>query len=150
MTDQILQAALAWYDSGCCVIPTADDGKKRPAWEWKKLQQGRASRDMTQGWFSSFDRDGLGVICGQASGNLEMLELEGEATKSTDFDAIIRECQARGIDWLWDLLTQDGYAEWTPSGGLHFLYRIDGQPVPGTPKLPKGCPPLKNWKPARI
>lgn len=132
-----LEAALAWHDAGFCTIPPAQDGKKRPAFEWKQWQSERPRRSLVEGWYSleGFERTGVGIVCGAVSGNLEMLELEGCATSSLDFDAILWECQARGIDWLWETLLRDGYAEWTPSGGLHFFYRVDGAPVPGNKKV---------------
>jgi putative DNA primase/helicase len=78
---------------------------------------------------------GVGLICGNVSGDLEMLELEGRATSSADLDKVRRECDARNITWLWDLLTLDGYAEWTPSGGIHLLYRLSDHEVPGNTKI---------------
>lgn len=133
--DGIKAAALAWYDAGCSVWPPMNDGTKRPMGaEWKPFMIERAPRTMIENLYSGTRYDGVGIICGAVSGNLEMLELEGRATDSLSLDAIRFEVQARGIEWLWDMLLNDGYAEWTPSGGIHFLYRVDG-PVPGNTKI---------------
>lgn len=131
----IKQAALAWYDAGCSIWPPAQDGTKRPMGEWKRFMTERPPRELIEQFYSGDSYDGVGLICGKISGNLEMLELEGRATGSLALDAIRWECEARGILWLLDMLLNDGYAEWTPSGGIHFLYRVAGAPVPGNTKI---------------
>lgn len=132
----IKQAALAWYDAGCSIWPPSEDGTKRPMGEWKQFMRARAPREMIEDFYTKQPYDGVGIICGKVSGNLEMLELEGRATGSLALDAIRWECEARGILWLWEMLINNGYAEWTPSGGIHFLYRVV-QPfeVPGNTKI---------------
>lgn len=133
----IKQAALAWYDAGCSVWPPAQDGTKRPQGEWKRFMTERAPRTVIENFYSGTRYDGVGIICGKISGNLEMLELEGRATGSLALDAIRFEVQARGIEQLWEMLLNDGYAEWTPSGGIHFLYRVpvESFEVPGNTKI---------------
>ena len=34
----LLDAARAWHDAGFCVIPSHEDGSKRPFGQWKKYQ----------------------------------------------------------------------------------------------------------------
>lgn len=103
--------------------------------EWKRFMSERAPRTLIEQFYSGDSYDGVGIICGKISGNLEMLELEGLASDSLSLFAIRRECEARGIEWLWDMLLNGGYAEWTPSAGIHFLYRVSGMPVPGNTKI---------------
>lgn len=129
------KAALAWHDAGCSVWPPMQDGTKRPIGEWKRFMVERASRPLLEQIYTDTEHDGVGIICGKVSGNLEMLELEGLATDSLSLFAIRRECEARGIEWLWEKLLNDGYAEWTPSAGIHFLYRVSGMQVPGNAKV---------------
>jgi hypothetical protein len=51
---------------------------KRPALaNWKLYQERLPTPDELLTWFAS--AEGVGVICGKVSGNLEMLELEGRA-----------------------------------------------------------------------
>ena len=135
--NEIREAALAWYDAGCSVWPPAQDGTKRPMGEWKRFMSTRAPREMIEDFYTRQRHDGVGIICGKISGNLEMLELEGRATGSLALDAIRFEVQARGIEQLWEMLLNDGYAEWTPSGGIHFLYRVpvESFEVPGNTKI---------------
>jgi len=102
--------------------------------EWKQFMRSPAPRQMIEGFYRQGHHQGVGIICGKVSGNLEMLELEGRATTSLALDAIRWEAQARGVIGLLDQLLEDGYAEWTPSGGIHFLYRLDREP-PGNTKI---------------
>lgn len=37
----LLDAARAWHDAGFCVIPSHEDGGKRPFGQWKKYQTER-------------------------------------------------------------------------------------------------------------
>lgn len=134
MNDDLLKAALAWHDAGATVLPAATDGSKRPALEWKAYQTDRPTRDQIETWFHA-DQQGLGLLCGQASGNLEMLELEGRAVDEGAVDLITEVIRHAGLADLWEQVTTGGYSEHTPSGGLHLLYRVDDEAVPGNLKL---------------
>lgn len=134
----ILEAARIWHDAGCSVIPILANGTKKPLANWKDYQSVRADRAKIDTWYASRTSDtqfGIGLICGTVSGNLELLELEGRATSGETLDAIGAAADAAGIGWLWTRMLQDGYAEWSPSGGLHFLYRLPGATVPGNMKV---------------
>lgn len=130
----ITEAALTWYDAGCSIIPIRADGTKIPRIEWKPYTQAPPLRIAITPWFQDH-RVGIGVVCGKVSGNLEMLELEGRATSSEDLNTIVEQCELRGVDQTFHQLLTEGYAEWTPSGGLHFLYRITDHEVPGNTKI---------------
>jgi hypothetical protein len=82
-------------------------------------------------WFA--DAQGVGVICGKVSGNLEMLELEGRAVADKMHLDLKEMAGNAGLGEVWDRIN-NGYVEMTPSGGIHWLYRIDGE-VPGNTKL---------------
>lgn len=140
MSSDLLSAALAWYDAGCSVWPPTQDGTKRPMGEWKRFMSERAPRDMIEDFYTKQGYHGVGIICGKISGNLEMLELEGRATTSLALDAVRWEAQARGIEWLIDFFFEHGYAEWTPSGGIHFLYRLVDHEAPGNTKVARRPP----------
>ena len=78
MKSDILLRALQLANTGISVVPVATDGSKRPGLDtWKQYQERRPTTDELMRWFS--DAQGVGVICGKVSGNLEMLELEGRA-----------------------------------------------------------------------
>lgn len=129
---KILETALQLAANGISVVPVATDGSKRPGIpSWKEFQNRRATPDELLAWFSN--AEGVGVICGSISGNLEMLELEGRAVASKMHLDIAEIARNSGLENLWNKLNS-GYVETTPSGGLHWLYRIDGE-VPGNTKL---------------
>jgi len=133
--NSIAEAALTWHDAGCSIIPIRADGTKKPAFEWKQFMGTPAMRSQAEHWFTHNSQLGIGIVCGAVSGGLEMLELEGRAASGTDIDKIMSECENRGVISLLTSLMTDGYAEWTPSGGLHFLYRISDHEVPGNTKV---------------
>jgi putative DNA primase/helicase len=78
---------------------------------------------------------GVAAICGKVSGNLEMTELEAAAYTTDSLDKIKEACRSRGVDELWDSLQHEGYAEWTPAGGIHLMYRISDHEVPTNTKI---------------
>ncbi len=129
----ILAAALALHDAGCSVVPIALDGTKRPSIPWKQYQTGRADRDTVTTWFAE-GHQGLGVITGSASGNLELLELEGRAVAEGKLRDLAEMAMSSGLADLWRRVTAEGYMTRSPAGGLHLLYRVLG-PVAGNTKL---------------
>lgn len=132
LKSDILLRALELANQGISVVPVATDGSKRPGIaSWKEFQERRPTTDELMRWFSA--AEGVGVICGKVSGNLEMLELEGRAVADKLHIEIKELAINSGLGHIWDRIN-DGYVEMTPSGGLHWLYRIDGE-VPGNTKL---------------
>lgn len=128
-----LTTALRFASAGIVAVPVADDGTKRPAISWAKYQTEKPTVEELMGWFSQTP-DGVGVVCGTISGNLEMLELEGRAVSQKMHLEIADICTNSGIAHLWEKINA-GYVETTPSGGLHWLYKISDGAVPGNTKL---------------
>jgi hypothetical protein len=131
--NEILQAAIDFHNAGISVIPAKDDGTKAPIGNWAKYQVERATLEQLADWFGS-GHAGIGIVTGAVSGNLEMLEMEGRAVNSGLLDEARELAHNSGLGDLWDIIT-NGYVEFTPSGGLHWLYRIADFPVPGNTKL---------------
>ncbi|MEU4239657.1 phage/plasmid primase, P4 family [Actinoplanes sp. NPDC026619] len=127
-------AALAWYDAGCSVVPIRADGSKAPRVPWRRYQTERPSREQVRNWFTG-SPPGLAVLCGAVSGGLEMLELEGRAVKEGLARQLVDLATAAGLHELWQRVAADGYAERTPSGGVHLLYRVLDAPVGRNQKL---------------
>lgn len=127
----ILAAALAAHDAGLCVIRARTDGTKAPFGKWEQCQHQRPSREEVAGWFGN-GHPGLGVVCGNVSGDAEMFELEGRfmAEHGHEFKRRIAEA---GLELLFQRLI-NGYQMESPKGGRNFLYRVDG-PVDGNTKL---------------
>jgi hypothetical protein len=132
MKSDILLRALELANQGISVVPVATDGSKRPALSsWREFQERRPTIEELMRWFSN--AEGVGVICGKVSGNLELLELEGRAVAQKMHVELKELAFASGLGDVWQRINQ-GYVEITPSGGIHWLYRIDGE-VPGNTKL---------------
>lgn len=128
-----LATALAWHTAGASVVRAALDGTKRPLGTWKAYQNTRADEATVRAWFA--DRHpGIGLITGTVSSNLEMLEFEGRAVAEGVLAEYGQICDASGLGETWARLTT-GYAEQTPSGGLHLIYRVVAGPVLPNTKL---------------
>ena len=129
----LLPIALRFFFFFISVVPTANDGSKRPAFAWQGYQENLPTADELLAWFKD-GVEGIGVITGQVSGNLEMLELEGRAVSQKMHLEIGEIANNSGLGDLWQRLNQ-GYVELTPSGGLHWLYRVADGTLPGNTKL---------------
>ena len=130
--NDLLPIALRFLNEGISVVPVADDGSKRPALAWQKYQEQLPTADEVLAWFKD-DVQGIGVITGAVSGNLEMLELEGRAVAQKMHLEIAEIASSSGLSDLWNRLN-GGYVEMTPSGGLHWLYRVN-ETIGGNTKL---------------
>lgn len=132
-----LAAALTWYNAGALPIPVRTDGSKAPGVRaWRDWQHIRPDVGVVVDLFSQTDTDGVGIICGEPSGNLEMIELEGRAVTEGYLQRLAEAFDAHGPEWraVWDRIAA-GYCEQTPSGGLHWYYRISDGPAAGNTKL---------------
>lgn len=126
----ILATALELHEAGYSVIPIRPDGSKSPAIPWKPYTHHAPTETDIRTWFTDPGND-IGVIQGTVSGNAELTEIEGRATHQLpDLKTLAHDT---GLGDLWDTITT-GWLELSPSGGLHFHYRVNG-PVPGNTKL---------------
>lgn len=129
------QAASLWHTAGVSTIPIQVNGTKRPVVEWAEFQARIPSLGEIDRWWGNGHDYGLAVICGKVSGNVEMTELEGSvALDSNLMVALDSAFAARNLTYLWEGLRLT-YSEWTPSGGIHLIYRILNHPVPGNEKI---------------
>lgn len=134
---EVHDAALAWYRGNFCVIPPVSTGRKAPLVDWKAYQSERPTAASMRLWYATGAEPqyGVGLLCGQVSGNLELLELESCVLEDVDFMASIkRDLVETGLWDLWESL-HAGYHEFSPAGGLHLLYRISDHPAPGNTKI---------------
>lgn len=121
----LTETARAWYEHGATPLPVWPDGQKRPRVEaWKHWQKTRPSPDQLARIFG-VDHDGIGVVTGAISGNLEMLEIEGRAVAEGTLTRLAQAFADHGREDLWTTITS-GYSEITPSGGMHWYYRTPG------------------------
>jgi putative DNA primase/helicase len=129
----MLTAAIALHAAGCSVVSVRADGSKHPRGAWKHYQTKRATEDQLRTWFES-GHPGIGIVTGAVSDNLEMLELEGRAVDEGVLNQLTEILVASGLGELWQRIAT-GWLERSPSGGLHFHYRVNGTAVPGNTKL---------------
>lgn len=131
MTNAILQTALQFHRAGVCVLRVKEDGSKAP-WidTWKNM--GRPTEEQIHRDFA--EAQGIGILTGTRSGNLEMLEFEGRAIDEGIFEDVAARMGAAKLAPLWMKLIS-GFRETSPSGGVHLLYFIADGEVTGNKKL---------------
>lgn len=117
--------AIRWHLLGYVPLPVAPDGTKRPAvTSWTAYQETAPDLAETVRLFTG-DHDGIGVVCGAVSGGLEMLEVEGVAVTEGVLGRLVQAFADHGLGDLWARV-EAGYSETTPSGGIHWYYRVEG------------------------
>lgn len=127
--NQLLKSAQRLHDLGLCIIPVSTDGQKRPGCGlWEKYQKQRSTVDEVLGWFSGDKFDGLGVVTGAVSGNLEMVEFEGRAVDEGALEKLMDYANDNDLSDLVNRLLH-GYSEKTPGGGIHILYWLSNGEV---------------------
>lgn len=129
----LIEAARLWFDAGYVVVPTHTDGTKRPFGFWRNYQDvaNRPDFDHIARLIEQSNSGGIGVITGKASGNVEMIELEGRA--ADQLDQLDDFAQKIGIWSMWKRM-REGCVERSPSGGIHFFLRLtDGEVEGNTP-----------------
>ena len=134
----LLIAAREWHDAGFAVIPSHEDGSKRPFGPWKQYQSTRPTWDQVEGWLSSDRYTGIGVLTGQASGGAEMVELEGPMDAAVErLNAVMAKAREFGDAGVQDLLLEitRGCVEESAGGGLHLFIVVTDGPALGNTKL---------------
>ncbi len=120
-----LATALMALEIGLSPVPPADDGTKRPVadirvngkWTWEPYQIKAATRQKVEEWYRS-GRTGNGLATG--FGGLECLEFD-----SYDIYESFLDCadEAKLTEIIGRI--RSGYEEFTPGGGVHWLYYCD-------------------------
>lgn len=127
-------AAQALHAAGINVTPVREDGSKAPA--NRGWQDHTATPEDIDAWFGKGGKHGaLGIVTGESSGGLEMTEIEGAYIGR--LPEIAEAFHAAGETALWAEVN-GGWLERSPSGGLHWFYRLTGMPVPGNVKIAVG------------
>jgi len=138
----LLHAARVWFDAGFAVVPSHEDGGKRPYGRWKEFQSERMGWDELESLLASERYTGIGVLTGRASGDVEMIEIEGPidlaierlnkvVAQATRFELISDQA---GIHDLLLRVTR-GCIEESAGGGMHLFIRVMHGPAKGNTKL---------------
>ncbi len=121
--------------AGLALHPIVPDGSKGAIDKWGKIsraeQPPRSAEDLVK-LVQSGGCDGVAVLTGRASGNIEMLEMEDHCIER--LEELARIAEGTGIGELFQRMT-NGWSELTPSGGIHFYFRISDGHVAGNTKL---------------
>ncbi len=136
MTGQVanghLETALLALSVGLSPVPPKQDGTKAPLPDvptedgkttWLPYQTAPATEEHVRNWYQN-GRTGNGLATG--FGGVECLEFDCRDTYEEFLDA----AGDAGLNELVDRV-RSGYEEFTPSGGVHWLYRTD-QPIGNT------------------
>lgn len=130
----LLETAITFDRHGIAAVPVAEDGTKRPALRhWKQFQTARPDPADFPAWFTG---TGIGIITGAVSGGLEMAEIEGRTGGAEIITDLSILANSSGIGDIWERVCR-GWVERSPSGGIHWFYRITDAPVPGNTKIAK-------------
>ena len=135
----LLHAARSWFDAGFAVVPSHEDGGKRPFGPWKEYQSQRPAWSQVQQWMDSGRFTGIGVLSGGASGNVELIEIEGPIDLAIErlgkvFAAASTTFAACGVDEVLKEISR-GCVEQSAGGGLHLFIRVSDGPALGNTKL---------------
>jgi len=120
MNEPIMNTAQNYLDVGLSVLPAIRTEKRPAIGKWKQYQQRLPLPAELNSWPWG---DAVCIICGQVSGNLEIIDFDGGGEL---FPAWMDRIPADLRDHL--------VIESTPSGGMHVIYRCD-VPVCGNIKL---------------
>ncbi len=102
--------------NGLSVIPIRPDGSKGPAVSsWKQYQDRCPTTSELVDWFCNERNNGVAIICGKVSGNLEVIDFDDPSAIAPWID----EVTARGGE---PILEKTVIVQ-TPSEGLHVYYR---------------------------
>ena len=107
MTPQY-EIAKEFIEAGISVVPIRVDGSKACAVKWKTYQERLATDEELQEWYAQ--KNGIGIVCGQVSGGLEVLDFDDGSIFWPWFDSIP------------DVASKLSVVE-TPKNGYHVLYR---------------------------
>ena len=77
LRNNVLGAARAYLAAGLSIIPVGKD--KKPLCAWKPFQEGLADRTLIHDWFGHQNQPNLGIVCGQVSGGLLVLDFDYDA-----------------------------------------------------------------------
>ena len=126
LSGTMLQTSRALADTGLCVLAANRKAKRPAAKSWKTFQVRKPTYDEFTEMAARPDADAICLVCGKASGNLELLDFDcqGEA-----FDAWAALVCAELPDILEAMLIEK-----SQSGGRHVVYLCE-IPVGGNTKL---------------
>jgi CheY-like chemotaxis protein len=123
----LLTIAEQALDAGISVVPPRQDGTKAPLGSWRTFQERLPYLDELDDWYRAEQNQGIGVVCGAVSGNLEALDFD----RHSAYEEFVDRARETGLSELVDRI-EAGYLEKTPKG-RHWLWRCSE--ISGNTKL---------------
>ncbi|MGW3024806.1 bifunctional DNA primase/polymerase [Streptomyces sp. NPDC001221] len=134
-TPDLRAEAQELYDAGLCPLPVRADGSKAPdVRSWTQYKVTRSTPEEHDHWFGDGRRTGIGIVTGAVSGNVELIEFEGLAVREGLLDEVTELAHNSGLGDLWGAVTT-GWADQSPSGGVHYKVVVKGRPAAANKKL---------------
>jgi putative DNA primase/helicase len=118
-----------YVDAGLSCIPVRADGSKAPAVAWSEFQQHRPTIGQADSWSKQYQ--GVALVCGKASGNLEVVDVDEPTLARPLIDAI--KAQDPGLLSKLCFVRTPRRNE-SGQSGCHLLYRCETA-VSGNAKL---------------
>lgn len=118
----LIDKALKYHNAGFSIIPI--DSKKRPIGPWAESQIKPVNPENRL-----TDAHGIGIVCGQVSGNLEMIDIDCKY----DLTGNLYEDYCKSITEINPDIIPKMVIQTTVNGGYHFIYRCSE--IEGNKKL---------------
>lgn len=112
-----IKAADMYLSRGLSILPTTTG--KKPMGEWKKFQSKRMQPEEVQNYFNSEKVEGIGIICGKVSGNLEVIDVDCKYDKT---GRLFENLSDMIYDHLPEVLNSFVIVK-TVNNGYHIYYR---------------------------
>lgn len=133
-TPDLRATAQGLHDAGLCPLPVKADGSKAPdVRSWTKYKTERPTPADYDQWFGGERHTGIGIVTGNVSGNVELIEFEGRAVAEGIYEEIAELAENSGLGDLWTAVTT-GWVDGSPSGGIHCKVIVTDGPA-GNRKL---------------
>ncbi|MCY0961544.1 bifunctional DNA primase/polymerase [Streptomyces sp. H27-H5] len=146
-TPDLRAHAREMHDAGLCVLPVRTDGSKAPdVRSWMAYKVNRSTPEEHDQWFAGGRRTGIGIVTGAVSGNIELIEFEGLAVREGVLEGVAELALNSGLGDLWKAVTT-GWADETPSGGVHYVVMVSGRPAAGNVKLARRLARVDEYTP---
>lgn len=118
LTVSVLEYAKVYVELGLSIIPLKPRDKKPVIKEWKPYQNNKTTNEDLEKWFKDTNNN-IGIVCGVVSGNLIVIDFDGEEIYQEFALKILDSELSAKFDNTWVVKTKKGY---------HVYFRIDTDP----------------------
>jgi hypothetical protein len=120
------------------------DEAGHPCRTWEPFKVRLPTAEEIQAWYDRPHPAGIAIVCGEVSGNLELLDFDEDAAVIFPAWCTLVELECPGLVARLNVVR-------TPRPGYHVRYRCTGITIPGNDRLAQmPGPPGVNGKPTRV